>query len=123
MALSVKGKIDQVLKPESGTSRAGKDWSKREFIIETDEQFPKKVCFTLFGDKVNLIDGLAAGQEVEVSFNLESREYNGRWFHNINAWKIDKVSEQNNVPEPPPAFSMNDIPPEPDEDSASDLPF
>ncbi len=123
MALSVKGKIDQILKPESGTSRAGKEWSKQEFVIETDEQFPRKVCFTLFGDKVSLIDGLAAGQEVEVSFNLESREYNGRWFHNINAWKIDQVSEQNTVPEPPPAFSMNDIPPEPDEDSANDLPF
>lgn len=123
MALSIKGKVEQILKPESGTSRAGKDWSKQEFVIETDEQFPRKVCFTLFGDKVSLIDGVSAGQEVEVSFNIESREYNGRWFHNINAWKIDQVSEENNVPAPPPAFTMNDIPPEPDEDAANDLPF
>ncbi len=122
MALSVKGKIDQILKPESGTSRAGKEWNKQEFIIETDEQYPRKVCFTLFGDKVNLIDGLAAGQDVEVSFNLESREYNGRWFHNINAWKIDKATEDN-MPLPPPEFGMDDIPPEPAEDAAGDLPF
>jgi hypothetical protein len=121
MALSVKGRINQILKPENGVSKAGKEWSKQEFVIETDEQFPRKVCFTLFGDKISLMEGLAAGEEVEVAFNLESREYNGRWFHNINAWKIDKVTE-NNLPDAPPEYSSADIPPEPDED-AGDLPF
>lgn len=123
MALSVKGKVEQILKSESGVSRAGKEWKKQEFVIETDEQFPRKVCFTLFGDKVDLLKGLAAGQEVEVSFNLDSREYNGRWFTNVNAWKIDKVSEDNHLPEPPPEFRMEDIPPEPGDDTANDLPF
>ena len=123
MALSVKGKVDQILKPESGVSRAGKEWSKQEFVIETDEQYPRKVCFTLFGDKVDLINGMSAGQEVEVSFNIESREYNGRWFHNINAWKIDKVSADGNFPGPPPEFGIADIPPEPADDAAGDLPF
>lgn len=122
MALSVKGKIEQILKPESGVSKAGKEWSKQEFVIETDDQYPKKVCFTLFGDKVNLVEGLAAGQDVEVSFNIESREYNGRWFHNVNAWKIENASEEN-MPVPPPEFGMGDIPPEPAEDDAGDLPF
>lgn len=123
MALSVKGKIEQILKSESGVSRAGKEWSKQEFVIETDEQYPRKVCFTLFGDKVDLINGMSAGQEVEVSFNIESREYNGRWFHNINAWKIDKVSADGNLPGPPPEFGIADIPPEPADDAAGDLPF
>jgi len=122
MSLAVKGKIEQILKPEPGVSRAGKEWSKQEFVIETEDQYPKKVCFTLFGDKVSLVNGLSAGQEVEVSFNLESREYNGKWFHNVNAWKIDKPSTEN-VQEPPPEFRMEDIPPEPAEDSANDLPF
>jgi hypothetical protein len=122
MTLSVKGRVNQILKPEKGVSRSGKEWSKQEFVIETEEQFPRKVCFTLFGDKVSLIDGLSAGEEVEVAFNLESREYNGKWFHNINAWKIDKASAANKMPDGPPEFSMNDIPPEPDEDAA-DLPF
>jgi hypothetical protein len=123
MALSVKGKIIQLLKAESGVSRAGKEWKKQEFILETDEQFPRKVCFTLFGDKVDLLDGLKAGTEVEVSFNLESREFNGRWFTNVNAWKIDKASDEMNLPEPPPEFRMEDVPPEPDDDAANDLPF
>ena len=122
MSLSVKGRIQQILKPESGVSRAGKEWQKQEFVIETEEQFPRKVCFTLFGDKTSLIDGLASGQEVEVSFNLESREYNGKWFHNINAWKIDTASTEN-IPEPPPEFGMDDIPPEPADDVSNDLPF
>ena len=121
MALSVKGRIDQILQAQNGVSKAGKEWNKQEFVIETDEQFPRKVCFTLFGDKTSLIDGIQNGEEVEVSFNLESREYNGRWFHNINAWKIDKVAD-NNLPEPPPEFAAGDIPPEPD-DEAGDLPF
>ncbi len=122
MSLQVKGKVQQVLKPESGVSRAGKEWKKQEFVIETDEQFPKKICFTLFNDKTSLIDGLSAGEEVEVSFNVESREYNGKWFHNINAWKIEKPSAEN-LPEPPPEFSMDDIPPERADDDANDLPF
>ncbi len=122
MALSVKGKIEQILKPESGVSRAGKEWNKQEFVIETDEQFPRKVCFTLFGDKTSLISGFAPGTEVEVSFNLESREYNGKYFHNINAWKIDKAGGEN-LPEPPPGFSPNDVPPPSEEDMATDLPF
>ena len=123
MSLSVKGKVQQILKPESGVSRAGKEWKKQEFVIETEEQYPRKICFTLFGEKVSLIDGLSAGQEVEVSFNMESREYNGRWFHNINAWKIEKPETEENIPGPPPEFMTGDIPPEPEEDSANDLPF
>ena len=75
MSLSVKGRIQEILKPESGVSRAGKEWKKQEFVIETDEQYPRKVCFTLFGEKISLIEGLSNGQEVEVAFNLESREF------------------------------------------------
>lgn len=122
MSLSVKGKIQQILKPESGVSRAGKEWNKQEFVIETEEQFPRKVCFTLFGDKTSLINGLSTGEEVDVSFNLESREYNGKWFHNVNAWKIDKSAGEN-LPEAPPEFEIGDIPPEPEEGQANDLPF
>ncbi len=122
MALSVKGRVTQILKPESGVSRGGKEWNKREFVIETEEQFPRKVCFTLFGDKAPLIDGFTVGEMVEVSFNLESREYNGKWFHSINAWKIDK-SSGNQIPGSPPEYALNDIPPEPDEEDGGDLPF
>jgi hypothetical protein len=121
MSLSIKGNIINILKVESGVSRAGKEWKKQEFVIETQEQFPRKVCFTLFNDKTSLAGGLSNGQEVEVSFNLESREYNGKWFHNINAWKID-TTQQENAPEAPPEFTADDIPPEASTEP-DDLPF
>ena len=120
--MQVKGKIQQVLKPESGVSRAGKEWKKQEFVIETNEQFPRNICFTLFNDKLSLIDGISNGDEVEVSFNIESREFNGKWFHNINAWKIDKP-EKSSYHESSPPLSLDDIPPEPEEDGVNDLPF
>lgn len=123
MSLTVKGKIQQILNPESGVSRAGKEWKKQEFVIETEDQFPKKVCFTLFNDKISLIEGFGEGDEVDVSFNLESREFNGKWYHNVNAWKLEKTPESGNLPEPPPEFRPDDIPPEPADEQGSDLPF
>ncbi len=121
MALSIKGRVSQILKPEGGVSKGGREWSKREFVIDTEEQFSRKVCFTLFGDKTTLINSITVGEMVEVSFNLESREFNGKWYTNINAWKIDKpetTPQSGQIPE----YSIDDIPPEPEEE-AGDLPF
>jgi hypothetical protein len=81
------------------------------------------VCFTLFNDKNALLEKVKEGDDVEVFFNLESREFNGKWYHNVNAWKIDKVSEQGNFPEQPPEFRPEDIPPEPADDGGDGLPF
>ncbi len=120
MALDIQGKLIQILAVQSGVSKAGKDWSKQEFIVETQEQFPKKVCFTLFGDKTDLIQGISEGEEVKVSFNLESREFNERWFHNVNAWKIEKVATQH-ADSTMEARPIDDLPPMPNEDD--DLPF
>lgn len=120
--MQVKGKIQQILEPESGVSKAGKEWKKQEFVIETTEQFPRKICFTLFNDKLSLISGVSNGDDIEVHFNIESREFNGKWFHNINAWKIDRAGTSN-YPEPQPAFTVNDIPPEPNDNEINDLPF
>lgn len=124
MSIQVKGTVIQILKPESGVSKAGKEWKKQEFVIETNEQFPKKVCFTLFGDKSSLLDGIAEGAEVEVFFSVESRDFNGKWFHNINAWKIESATAASGSKSYPPEFSTGDIPPpEQGDDSGNDLPF
>lgn len=123
MSIQVKGTVIQILKPESGVSKVGKEWKKQEFVIETNEQFPKKVCFTLFGDKSFLLDGITEGSEVEVFFSVESRDFNGRWFHNINAWKIEPASSAPSARNYPPEFLSDNIPPEPADDSGNDLPF
>jgi len=115
--LTIKGTVTEICNPESGVSKTGKEWNKQEFVIETDDQYPKKVCFTLFGDKADLLMKIEVGMVVDVSFNLESREYNGRWFHNVNAWKIiaEQAISSAAAPNPPPL-------PEPEGDD-SDLPF
>lgn len=118
--LSVSGRIQSILKLESGVSKSGKEWKKREFVVETEDQFPKTVCLTLFGDKLNLIDGYKMGDAVQVDFNLESREFNGRWFHSINAWKISgEPSTENSYTPEPDAEVGNNSP----DDGDSDLPF
>lgn len=122
MSCTQKGRIIQILNAESGVSKAGNTWTKQEFVIETQDQFPKKVCFTLFGDKVSVLNGLSENTEVEVSFNVESRDFNGKWYHNINAWKVDRLDSAPAAGNFPPEFSANDIPPEPAGDF-NDLPF
>ena len=93
MQNSIKGTLLKVLEVETGETKTGKGWSKRGFVVKTEDKFPKEVCFTLFGEKTTLIDSHQSGSMVEVHFNLSSREYNGKYYHNIDAWKIDAATE------------------------------
>ena len=122
MSLTIKGKLLKILTVESGVSRTGNSWKKQEFVIETQDQFPKKVCFSLFNDKVSLLNGITDGEELEISFDIESREFNNKWYHNVNAWKIDRVG-QKPVNDTPPPFTKDDVPPEPFQEQPDDLPF
>ncbi|MDR1793732.1 MAG: DUF3127 domain-containing protein [Bacteroidales bacterium] len=93
MALEIKGKIVKILELQTGTSANG-NWSKRDFVIETvEEQYPKKVCFTVWSEKADSLDKLyGEGSLVNVSFALESREYMGKWYTTARAWKIDTLA-------------------------------
>jgi len=97
MELKIKGKITKVLEVEKGTSKAGKEWEKLNFVIDTGNEFNPEVCFQLFGtEKVeNFNKYNKVGDDVEVDFNVSSREFNGKYYHNLDAWKVfkDKVSE------------------------------
>ena len=90
MSFTVKGKLVKVLDEVSGTSARG-EWKKQDFVIETEGQYPKTICFTLFNDKVQLIQPFTVGMPLEVSFQVESREYQGRYFHNVNAWRVQPL--------------------------------
>ncbi len=93
MSLAITGKLVKALDVESGTSKAGKEWKKQSFVIDTGAQFNPEVCFSLFGeDKIAMLQGINPGEEIEVSFNLSSREYNGRYYHNIDAWRINRAA-------------------------------
>ncbi len=87
--MEIIGKLLQKLPLQSGIGRTGNSWQKQEFVIETIEQYPKKVCATLWGDKLDMLDTVNIGDTVKVSFSLESREFNGRWYTDVKAWKIE----------------------------------
>lgn len=121
MSLTVTGKIVNILNVETGTSKAGKEWKKQLFVIDNGDQFNPNICFSLFGDdKIAMLNNFAVGQEVEVSFNLSSREFNGRWYHNIDAWRINATSDSPAAANVPPQ-SENDFMGEGEE--TDDLPF
>ena len=117
MSLTIKGQLVRILDPESGTSKAGKQWKKQSFLVNTGAQYNPEVCFQLFGeDKIQMLDGINSGDQIEVSFNISSREYNGRYFHNIDAWRIESLAntETNQMQEAPefdtPANEDDDLP-------------
>lgn len=91
MAIEISGKLSQLLPLQTGTGKNG-EWKKQEFVIETDDQFPKKICMNLWGDKIDELKNVTIGQTINASVNIESREYNGRWYTDIKVWKLDIAS-------------------------------
>jgi hypothetical protein len=116
LIMDISGKIVQFLQVQTGQGKNG-PWKKQDFILETGDQYPKKVCIAVWGDKIDL-SNIKPGDAVDVSFDVESREYNGRWYTDVKAWKVVKkagsapVSGGNDVP-------AYDLPPASDDD----LPF
>lgn len=85
------GKVQQLLPVQTGTGKNGQ-WKKQEVIVATEGQYPRQVCVTVWGDKVN-DQLLQPGNELKLEIDIESREYNGRWYTDIKAWKIELVRE------------------------------
>ncbi|MDZ7658254.1 DUF3127 domain-containing protein [Fodinibius sp.] len=86
--LKVKGKVAQVLEEQSGTGKNGK-WRKQDFILETPGKYPKKICITQWGDKIDQFN-VQEGEEVTVYVDLQSREYKGNWYTDVKAWKVER---------------------------------
>ena len=124
--MEIKGRIIHVLPLQEGVSKAGNPWKKQEYVLETNDNYPKKVCFDLFGDKADQFRA-EIGDDVVLSFDLESREYNGRWFTSVRGWKLEKATaDAAAAPAYPDATPMpaTDIPPFPTAvDNNDDLPF
>lgn len=130
--MEVQGKIIQKLAPAGGTSKAGNAWTKQEYVLETIENFPKKIFFDFFGERANQYP-LEVGDTVNLSFDIESREYNGRWYTSIRGWKAEKVDATQTgapmavAPMSSPVPTAVPAPPMPDfsvsEGETDDLPF
>jgi hypothetical protein len=95
MALELEGKVYKILPEQQGTSQSsGKMWRKAAFVIETLEQYPKKVALTVWNNNVDSVKQLRLGEKVRVNFRVESREYNDRWYTDLTVWSITKILEQ-----------------------------
>ena len=130
--MELTGRIIAVLPLQTGQGRNG-EWKKQEYVLEynSESQFPRKVCFNLWGEKIDQF-AIQEGQNLTVSFDIESREYQGRWYNDIRAWKV-AASQLSSTPpvasnapyvsptwQASPSFSAEDVPPE---NQANDLPF
>lgn len=88
--MQLTAKLVQLLPLQTGTGKNG-EWKKQDIIVETEGQYPKKVCISIWGDKINA-DVLQPGAQLNISFDVESREYNGRWYTDVKAWKVEPAN-------------------------------
>ena len=88
MSLEIKGKLKSILPEVTGVNAKGNQWKKQEFVITTEDQYPKDVCFVLWGDNTDVLATLSTGASLVVNFNAESREYNGNYYTDLKAWKV-----------------------------------
>ena len=97
MALELVGTLQQILPEITGQGKNG-TWAKQEFIVETQDTYPKKVCLSAWGNQIGELSKFAAGDLLTVSLNLESREYNGRWFTEARAWRFQFGAAESSAP-------------------------
>lgn len=107
--MELEGIINSFLPVVTGTGNRG-NWSKQEVIIELPTEFNKKVCVAFWGEKINDVTSCKIGDKVKIGINIESREYNGRWYTEVRAWKVEKpqnIASENNFPESQPLTNIS----------------
>lgn len=96
--MELAGKVIAVLEPRGGVSKSGNEWKVQEYVIETHDQYPRRMCFDVFGaDKIQQFN-IQVGEELNVFFDIDAREWQGRWFNSIRAWKVERVSAAQQMP-------------------------
>ena len=109
--MELKGKLEQKLTVEKGTSKAGKEWVKQTIVINNGDQYNPNTAISFFGDdKVKMLEKFNVGQDVSIGVNISSKEFNGKWYNQIDGWKITSNTHVAN-----PALNESD--------ESDDLPF
>ncbi|NNE70726.1 MAG: DUF3127 domain-containing protein [Rhodothermales bacterium] len=114
MDLKITGTVEQILEEQSGTSQRG-EWRKQDFVLDLPGEYPRKVCVTVWGDNIDRF-ALKQGEQVTASIDLSSREYNGRWYTDVKAWKVEGGARSGDGPphpadgDEPPPHGDDDIP-------------
>jgi hypothetical protein len=120
--MDITGKLFAQLEEVGGQGKNG-PWKKRNFVIETGDKYPKKVCLTAWGEQADQVAGFTPGVNIKVSFDLESREYNGKWYTDAKAWKIESQGGggDESYSQSPAYADAESLPPPPA--GGDDLPF
>ena len=91
--MEIQGKIIVVLPERSGVSQRGNQWRSISYVLETQEQYPKKLTFDVTNDNIDQLN-IQLGEILTVQFDINAREYNGRWFNSVNAWNVIRQTQQ-----------------------------
>jgi len=131
--MDISGKVIQVLPKQTGAGKNG-PWEKQDYVIEIQGTYPKKVCFNLWGNKISQFD-IKEGEFINIGVDIESREYQGRWYTDVRAWKVERPGASgagspiggagNSAPVQDPFGAPDDVqdPFASDNSGADDLPF
>ena len=124
--MEITGKIIIASPIKSGVSKStGKEWTSQEYVIETHDNYPKKCCFGIFGKEKIEAMAVKVGEELKVSFDIDAREYNGRYFNSVMAWKVERAVASGQ--QPAAAQPATPIAPAPEvttqPENSDDLPF
>lgn len=130
--MEIKGKIIVALPAQGGVSKAGKEWSRQDYVIETQEKYPKKIAFSVMNDNIMNFE-LTIGQEVDIHVDINATEWNGKWYNSITCWKAtvynsgqQAAPSQPNYATKPPQQSASPQPTQQQmfgNDNKDDLPF
>ena len=90
--MRVEGKLVKILTQETGVSKTNKEWKKQSIVIEQEKDYNKEVVVTFFGDNISNLQSKKIGDRISCDINLSSREYNGKYYHNIDGWKCSLYS-------------------------------
>ena len=101
--MDFEGRVIQFLGETSGTSKAGNPWKKKEWVVETFGQYPRKVKVQCFGDRADNIH-LEPGKDYSLSVDLESREFNGRWYTDVSVFRVQEIQGQQNYGNPTQSY-------------------
>lgn len=109
--MEITGNIKLILDTETGTSKAGKEWAKRQIVVTTQETYPQDIAIDFMGDKITQINKFEVGNPVTVSINIRGNEYNGKYYNSINGWKIaNHIGNVSNSEQQPAREETADLP-------------
>ncbi|WP_276880478.1 DUF3127 domain-containing protein [Bacteroides heparinolyticus] len=94
MHFEVEGKIIAALPPVTGVTKAGKDWEKLDFVLETSERYPKNIRFSMFSFDGPVEGAPCIGDDVRVRFIIEARKSNENWYNDVKAYQVESLKKQ-----------------------------